>query len=299
MSNVDVNKLKGGSFGLSYPMLDRTNYTSWSLKMKVVMQAQGVWGTVEPIDPKVAVEDKIDKIALAMIYQGIPEDVLLSIAEKKTAKAAWDAIKTLRQGADQVKAARIQTLKTEFEALSMKESDQLEDFYMKLNGHVTNIRALGEEVKESYVVKKLLRAMPTKFLQITSTMEQFGNLDIMSVEDAVGALKAYDERIKGKNEVSEGKLLLTEEEWRKRENNEGKLLLTREEWLKRSNRTGESQTPSIKSRDKSRVRCFNCSGYGHFAFECKKPKRNREQKQESNLTQMEDDEPALLLAKCE
>ncbi|XP_074323745.1 uncharacterized protein LOC141660658 [Apium graveolens] len=164
MSSVEVNKMRGGSFGLSYPLLDRSNYIAWSLKMKVFMQAQGVWGDVEPSDPKTPVEDKIDKIALAMMFQGIPEDVLLSIAEKESAKSAWEAIKTLCQGADQVKAARVQTLKTEFEALCMKESDQLDNFYMKLNGLVTNIRALGEEMKESYVVKKLLRAVPTRFL---------------------------------------------------------------------------------------------------------------------------------------
>lgn len=262
MATADATKVKGGSFGLSYPMLDRSNYTSWSLKMRVVMQAQGVWVAVEHIDPKAAVEDKLDKIALAMIYQGIPEDMLLSIAEKKTAMAAWDAIKTLYQGAEQVKKARVQTLKTEFEALNMKESDKLDDFYMKLNGLVTNIRALGEEVKESHVVKKLLRAVPARYLQITSTIEQFGNLDTMSVE-------------KG----NDNKLMLTEEEWRRRENSKGKLLLTREEWLQRSNKTGEGQSSGVRVRDKSRVRCVNCSAYGHFAYECKKPKnRNREQK---------------------
>ena len=52
-------------------------------------------------------------------------------------------------------------------------------------------------------------------------------------------------------------------------------------------------------RDKSRVKCFNCYLYGHFAAECRKPKRNKEQRQEVNLTQIEDDEPALLLAKHE
>ncbi|XP_074362730.1 uncharacterized protein LOC141703007 [Apium graveolens] len=272
MSTVNVNKLRGGSFGLSYPMLDRGNYTSWSIKIKVFIQAQGVWGAVEPNDPKAAVEDKIDKIALAMVYQGIPEDVLLSIAEKKTAKATCEAIKTLCQGAERVKKARVQTLKTEFETLSMKESDLLDDFYIKIIGLVTNIRALGEE---------------------------FGNINTMSVENAVGSLKAYDKRIKKKCEINDVKLMLTEEEWRKRENNEGKLLLTREEWLKHNNRSSEGQPSVGRSRDKSRVRCFNCSAYEHFAFECKKPKRNREQKQESNLTQIEDDEPALLLAKFE
>lgn len=39
-----------------------------------------------------------------------------------------------------MKKARIQTLKAEFESLSMIESDQLDEFYMKLNALVTNIR---------------------------------------------------------------------------------------------------------------------------------------------------------------
>lgn len=62
------------------------------------------------------VEDITDKVALAAIYQGIPEDILLFVAEKKTAKKAWKAIKTMSFRADRVKTARIQTLKDEFEA---------------------------------------------------------------------------------------------------------------------------------------------------------------------------------------
>lgn len=37
---MDVNKMiKGGSIGLSYPVLSKGNYTAWSMKMKVFMQA--------------------------------------------------------------------------------------------------------------------------------------------------------------------------------------------------------------------------------------------------------------------
>lgn len=179
----------------------------------------------------------------------------------------------------------------------------LDDFYMKLNGLVTNIRALGEEMKESYVVKKLLRAVPVRFLQITSTMEQFSDLETMTVEEAMGSLKAHDERVKGKNESNESKLILTEEEWRKRGSEEGKLLFTREEWLKRNQKGGtDGQAAGIKVRgvqDKRRVRCFNCNVFGHFAVECRKPRRFREHRQEVNLTKMDDEEPALLLAKFE
>lgn len=268
---MEKNKAKEGTFGLSYPMLTKTNYTVWAIKMKVFMEAHGVWEAVEPKDPKAAIDDKMDKRALAIIYQGIPEELVLTIAEKKTAKDAWGAIKVMSLGADKVRKAKAQTLKCEFEALCMKETEELDEFHLKLSNLVTNIRALGEKVEEAYVVKKLLRAVPSKFLQITSAIEQFGNLEDMSVEEIVGSLKAHEERLRGVTETNQGQLLLTEDEWKKRENSEGQLLLTREEWLKRSNREGTRGDSVRGVKDKSRVRCFNCQLQGHFAYECHKP----------------------------
>lgn len=156
----------------------------------------------------------VDKAALAMLYQGLPEDMILSISEKGTTKVAWTALKTMCQGADRVKTAKIQTLCSEFESMAMNDSEQLDDFYLRLNGLVTNIRALGGTMTETYVVKKLLRAVPPKFLQIISTMEQFSDLEKLIVEEVVGALKAHEERMNGsgKKETNEGQLILTEEE---------------------------------------------------------------------------------------
>ncbi|KAL8120299.1 hypothetical protein AgCh_017457 [Apium graveolens] len=188
-------------------------------------------------------------MALDVIYQVIPEDILLSITDKETTKEAWDAVKVLCQGAELVKKARVQILKSDFEAMSMKEGESLDDFCLKLSGLVTNIRVLGDEMAESYVVNKVLRAMPTRFLQITSAIEQFGDLETMSVEELVGSLKAHDERLGGKNESTKGtgQLLLTEEEWRKRDKEERKLLLTREEWIQRSSKVrGSGQKFLVK-----------------------------------------------------
>ena len=141
---MEGNKTKGGSFGLSYPMLDLSNYTDWALKMKVFMQAHAVWDVVERSDPKGAIDERNDKIALAMIYEGIHKNILLSIAEKKTDKGAWEAINTMCLGVDRVKKARVWTLKAKFEALSMSDIEQLDDFYMKLNGLVSTIQDLGK-----------------------------------------------------------------------------------------------------------------------------------------------------------
>lgn len=96
-------------------------------------------------------------------------------------------------GADRVQKAKVQTLKAEFESTTMKETDQLDDFYMILSGIVTNIRALGETMEETYVVK---RVVPMRFLQIASTIEQFSDLEVMTVEETLGRLKAHEERIR-------------------------------------------------------------------------------------------------------
>lgn len=77
------------------------------------------------------IDDRTNKIALTSIYQGIPEDILLSLAEKKTAKEAWEAVKIMCQGVQRVKTARVQTLKAEFEVMTMKDTNSLDDFYLK------------------------------------------------------------------------------------------------------------------------------------------------------------------------
>lgn len=147
MTMTETSKLKEGVIGLNYPMLARSNYKAWALKMKVFMKAQGVWNVVENKEKEATVNERQDQIALATIYQGIPEDILLSLADKETMKEAWEAIRTMCQGAEHVKNARVQTLKSEFKFLCMKDNEHLDDFYLRLNGLVTNIRALGEEVK--------------------------------------------------------------------------------------------------------------------------------------------------------
>lgn len=104
----------------------------------------------------------------------------------------------------------------------------------------------------------------------------------MTVEEAISSLKAHEERLKGSTEVKGGQVLLTDYEGRKRESSDNKLLLIREEWQKRINRGSSEDVSNVGRRngwDKSKVRCYNCHVYGHYAVECKKPKRGKKVRQ--------------------
>ena len=43
-------------------------------------------------------------------------------------------------------------------------------------------------------VKKLLRSMPPRYDSLTQSLEQFGDLDTMSLGEAIGSLKVHEMR---------------------------------------------------------------------------------------------------------
>ena len=260
---ADVSMPKGGRervMTLQYPLLTRSNYGAWLIKMWVNLQAQCVWNAIEHDED----DEQTDRLALAAIYQGVSEDLLLTLAEKDSAKEAWEMHKTMHMGAERVKEAKVQTLKSEFEVLRMKNGESVDDFAMKLTAIVNGIRSLGDKVEEVYVVKKLLRAVPPKFLQIVTSIEQFGDLKTMTMEEMIGHLKVHEERLRSYGE--------------KEENG---LLLTCSGWVSRTKKNDENGGDSRgRGCDKSKIKCYNCDVYGHYASECQNPRRNRE---EANL----------------
>ncbi|XP_076927003.1 uncharacterized protein LOC143590386 [Bidens hawaiensis] len=93
----------------------------------------------------------------------------------------------------------------------MKDGETNDDFSVKLNGLVSNAVTLGATIDESDMVRKLLDSMPDRFIHIIATIEQCYDVDNMKLEEAIGRLKAYEERIKGKEDSSmtDSKLLFT------------------------------------------------------------------------------------------
>ncbi|KAI3742957.1 hypothetical protein L1987_60656 [Smallanthus sonchifolius] len=203
-----------GSFGLKKPnsnlWLEETKVkpsTKLWLGFKVSVEREE---SIEP--PEGGVEDvKKNKTARAFIFQAIPEDVLLQVAKKKTAKEIWESLKIRYVGADRVQKARLNTLKSEFESLKMKDSESVDEFSGKLSGMMSKYNSLGATLENGILVRKLLDSAPEKFIQLVASIEQTTDVDDMPFEEAVGRLKAYEDRLKLKqgNTTGENSLLFS------------------------------------------------------------------------------------------
>ncbi|GJZ86163.1 hypothetical protein Tco_0657773 [Tanacetum coccineum] len=112
----------------------------------------------------------------------------------------------------------------------MKENESIDSFVTRLTGIINKAASVGLAYEDSTLVRKLLNAVPDRFLQIVASIEQYSDLDTMSLDEAIGRLKTFEERIKYKNERTV--------------NTQERLLFTRH----------EDQGQQFRRRD--RVRCY-------------------------------------------
>ncbi|GJR49836.1 zinc finger, CCHC-type containing protein [Tanacetum coccineum] len=97
----------------------------------------------------------------------------------------------------------------------MKEDGgQFDHLTAKLRTIVNKAASLGHTMEDETLVRKLLNVVPDRYLQIVTSIEQYSDLDEMTIEEVIGRLKTYEERVKYKKRPKQ---------W----NNQVKLMFTR------------------------------------------------------------------------
>ena len=89
------------------------------------------------------------------------------------------------------------------------EEELVSDYAGKLSKVTTELRSLGEKIDDGVLVAKLLRAAPANFDAITPSIEQFGDMNSMSLEEVIGSLKIYEEKFRDQEALREDQLLLS------------------------------------------------------------------------------------------
>ena len=90
-------------------------------------------------------------------------------------------METTYEGTKKVKDTKLQMLTTRFEELRMSEDDSFDSFYSKLNEVVIGKFNLGEKMKDSKVVRKILRSLSESFRAKVTAIEESKDLDEIKV----------------------------------------------------------------------------------------------------------------------
>ena len=83
-------------------------------------------------------------------------------------------------------------LTTQFEELRMNEDEFFYSFYRKLNEVVIGKFNLGEKMKDSKVVQKILRSLSKSFRAKVTAIEESKDLNKIKVQELIGSLQTYE-----------------------------------------------------------------------------------------------------------
>ena len=169
---------------------------------------------------------------------------------------------------------------------------------------MNELRSLREVITNKEVATKLLCFISGKFDTITTSIEQFQDLETIILEEVIGTLKVHEGKLKARMVKREEKALLAKDFIKEKKKNHDPLNgrgrgQGRGRGHSRNNPRNSEEDEDKKLKDKLKATCYNCRGKGHFANECKKPKEERRKKdsQEKAHLAEEEKETTLLMAR--
>ena len=243
-------------------------------------------------------ERSASSLSYSKLY--VSESVSFQLDVKKTAKENWETIRILHVGVEHVVQSKIQSLRRDFENLAMKKDEKVSDFSSRFTKIISKLRDLGERLEEKEAVAKLLRSMPVKYDSLNFSLEQFGNMRGLSVDEVIGSLRVHEQRLQERDSREEEQVLLAQAFNQSKKGDRGSSSRGRGRGLSRGRGRGRGRGRFSKNDkdeeekklfEKSKIKCYNCQKMGHFADECysdtkkkgkrkmlmsqRKPKKNR------------------------
>nr|GEV04361.1 hypothetical protein [Tanacetum cinerariifolium] len=199
-----------------------------------------------------------EKEAIHLILTGIGDDIYSTVDAFQTAQEMWEAIERLQQG----ESLNIQDVKTnlfwEFGKFTSHDEETMESYYNIFYKLMNEMIRNNLTVTTMQVNVQFLQQLQPEWSRFVTIVKQQHKLDEVSYHKLFDILKQYQNEV---NELYAEKLARN-----------GNLLA-----LFRTQRTvnvaGTREKVGSQVVQNFGIQFFNCKEYGHFAKECRKPKR--------------------------
>jgi hypothetical protein len=128
------------------------------------------------------------------LLNGLSDTIFTKVAHCKSAKETWDKFWNIYEADSKFKAAKLQTYRGQFEQLKMKEDEDITTYFLRFDEIVNAIIGLGEEIKESVILQKVLTSLPMRFNPKISTLEERSDPNSISMDELHGIFTTYEMR---------------------------------------------------------------------------------------------------------
>ena len=293
------------------PYFDGTNYAYWKVKMTAHLKSinREVWKVTETKfevaneNAPTPVEEKklqCNDIAISALHEALDDKTFEQIKNIEVAHDAWAKLEETFEGTKGTKTAKAYILQEKFSSFKMQEDESVPEMFHRLQVIVNELKALGEEVKDSQFSMKFLRSLPKRFdtlitVLVKTTLSESTPQQVFQevmTDDAYREDDEKDELIKKKKKdgekkddekkksvafkasTSKGKAKQessSEEEASSCDSDEDEemaLLVKRfGKFMKKKGYRARRKKSSSKKNDHS-MRCFRCHSKDHLIAKC-------------------------------
>ncbi|KAI5316217.1 hypothetical protein L3X38_045393 [Prunus dulcis] len=240
----------------SPPYFDGNNYAAWREKFEIFLNALDEYAreylTKEWVAPVKTVESNV-----------VPK-----LRSEWTDAEAWDKLRVVHEGDDQVRTLKLQMVLAQFQELRMSETESISEFYGRVEMITNEAMSLGQPIEELLIVHKILRVLPSTFRAKKTAIMEVQNLNEIKLSKLIGKLKPM--RWSFKDEVA-----LFDKKFRRILRDKGKFAgkgsSGNERQFRPSTDRSNERNKDVKSFTKDfrkSVKCFTCRGIGNYAADC-------------------------------
>ncbi|XP_057833888.2 uncharacterized protein LOC131044553 [Cryptomeria japonica] len=233
-------------FNFKVPKFNGTNYAYWKEKMEYDFATMPVelWESTKK-------------------GYTTPQNVFNKVIGAKLAKEIWENLKSVFEGDEKTKQAKITNLKHKFENARISDDESIEDYIHRLNEIVNALSGIGGTLEESEVMMKIMETFPKIYKTKNYVIKESHDMYKYNEDQLLSSIFVFEiaELDKIKKERREATLKVTKKPGEELEESEDmdEIEANIVRRLNRGTRNYKGNLP---------LKCLNYGRIAHYNFRC-------------------------------